>query len=131
MKWRHVPLDQRLEEAEVVVIGTVVEVSTRAYSWSSHHLGKDNSTIIFDRGVIRVSEVLKGNLVTFVSVLFENKDQNLMHGHPPRSHVVGEQGVWLLKGRFPSGDFDLPGPPPNPLSLESGAEVRRLFKRTR
>lgn len=129
MKWKPVPLEERLADAEVVVVGAVVELSTGAYSWSSHRFGVHNSTTIFDRGVIKVSEAIKGKPEAFVSVLFENKDQKMMHGHPPRSHIIGEQGIWLLKGRYPSGDYSLPGPPPNPLPLESRAAVREAIER--
>lgn len=128
MRWENVPLDKRLADAERVVIGTVVEVSTRSYSFSSHNYGKNNSTLFFDRGVIKVSKSLKGKAEGHVGALFESKDQVMMHGHPPRSHAVGEEGIWLLKRSWLSGEHYLPGPPPNPLPLSSLNDVKGILE---
>lgn len=131
MTWKHVPMDQRLNDADIVVIGNIVEVSTRALS-IGHLKIKPSYTAFYDLGAIAVTQTLKGEPQKFVHVFFDSKDQvdNPWRGHH-KFFGIGDGGIWLLKRDWRTGNYYLPGPPPNPLPLSSENEVVSILNKSK
>ncbi len=83
----------RQAEVEIVVVGKLVEVSTRTLSITDWTI-QPPRTRYYDFGTVRVETSLKGNVNGGISIQILFRSNSKATGPP--LHSVGREGVWLL-----------------------------------
>jgi len=133
--WLAVPLADRLELEDLVVLGTLHDVKPNYYkiTWfpgkpkpSGQGLGE--YTDVYDEGKIEIERLLRGTWHEgSISLAFDQPNQlGNPFRHMHRSFSEGQRGIWILH-RGVSGSFGV-GRPDNFLSADSLSKVEAALK---
>jgi hypothetical protein len=100
--WARVPLADRIEDAELVVLGELIGVKPEYFSitWNRHkyHPSLKNYTDVYDVGNIRIDKILKGSWHDGqVGFAFDHPEQpENPFSHRKVSFTEKQRGIWLL-----------------------------------
>lgn len=125
--WEAVPLEERIEDADLVVLGRLVDVKPKYFSIRhnihEYHQNLKDYTDVYDVGSIRIDKILKGSWHEGqVGFAFDHADQpKNPFRHMKIFFEENQYGIWILH-RGTAGYFSVRRPD-NFLPEESLEEV--------
>ncbi|MBU0568125.1 hypothetical protein KKC52_08780 [bacterium] len=139
--WIEVPLLERVEQADLVIVGTLTNVDERHFSITYYKNGTSGKTVdysrYYDLGEIKVSKFLKVLEKPYhfsIPIAFHSKDQTGPYGislHVSTDITLneGQQGIWLLKeDELFTGFFRIMRPD-NLLPIDSLQQIEQLLQK--